>query len=159
LILADWGAKSGQCCRLFSERSTDESFGPNWNGNHKWRVFRSLTRLTYIREADLKTRWVHVLAQKQITPSLVDALIFHGHEPIEDLFLWGIDSAPDDGELWDDELLDDGEPRDNKLLGQLKGEPNPIAKSRKQTLQRRRRKQQSKRDTRLIHKNIDYGMS
>ena len=110
LILTDWGAKSGQCCRLFSERYTDESFGPEWNTNANWRAFGSITRLTYIREADSKAHWA--LARKINTPILVGgALTSHEHGSIEDVFLWDVDSRPDDV----DEPLDDGEPWD-KLL-------------------------------------------
>ena len=54
LILADWGTKTGQCCRLFSEKSTDESFGGQWFA--EWRRFGGITRLTYIREADVEAR-------------------------------------------------------------------------------------------------------
>jgi uncharacterized protein YerC len=93
LILADWGTKSGQCCRLFTEKSTDKSFGPRWFAD--WRAFAGITRLTYIREADVEARWI--LAKKYITPDLVDGashctdmgLVMTGirliFEPISDL--------------------------------------------------------------------------
>jgi Heterokaryon incompatibility protein (HET) len=50
LILAEWGSKKGQCCRLYSKKMTDESFGPEWSAN--WKVFADITRPTYIREAE-----------------------------------------------------------------------------------------------------------
>ena len=64
LILADWGTKSGQCCRLFSEKLTDKSFGPEWYAD--WRGFGGITRLTYIRQAEMDAHWI--LGLKYITP-------------------------------------------------------------------------------------------
>ena len=104
LILADWGTKSGQCCRLFSERSSDESFGPEWIAN--WRAFGSMTRRTYIREADLEARWI--LGKKYITPASVRAALskfdvqaippLYGQKSDEDGSICNIDFTSDLGE-------------------------------------------------------------
>ena len=56
LILANWGSKTGQCCRLFSEKSTDQSFGREWE--REWRGYEGIKQLTYIREADAEARQV-----------------------------------------------------------------------------------------------------
>jgi hypothetical protein len=82
-ILADWGTKSGQCCRLFSERPTEESFGPEWNAS--WRGFGGMTRLTYIREADVDARWI--LEECSGTPSVRIGLSPRGQNSNADVYI------------------------------------------------------------------------
>lgn len=91
VILAEWGSKKGQCCRLFSEKSTDESFGPAWAAN--WQACARTTQLTYIREADAQAR--RLLGSLYITsPQLsigsdsVEVGSYRDINDVEDL-LWG----------------------------------------------------------------------